>query len=186
MSKKVLVFSGSDRQGSFNAQLAEQLVAALNAKGVDAAIYDYSEVPLLSQNTEYPAPASVVAVRDEVAAADALLFVSPEYNGSYPARLKNLIDWLSRPVVAFDNETPTVLAGKKVAVASAANSTYGKFVRGALNFLLPYVRTAPMESEGLGIKIPGEAWATGTLALEPEQQEVFDAFVNEFVAYVEA
>ncbi|MBF6626727.1 NAD(P)H-dependent oxidoreductase [Aerococcaceae bacterium zg-BR9] len=186
MSKKILVFSGSDRMGSFNIQLAEQLIAALAEKGLEASLYDYSQVPMLSQNTEYPAPAAVEAVRSAVEQADALLIVSPEYNGSYPARLKNVIDWLSRPVVEFDNETPTVLAGKKVAVASAANSTYGKFVRGALNFLLPYVRTAPMAGEGLGIKIPGDAWATGVLALEPEQQAAFNAFVDEYVAYVEA
>lgn len=184
MSKKVLVFSGSDREGSFNTQLATQLTTALSNKGLDAEIVDYADVPLLSQNTEYPAPASVVSLRDAVASADALLFVSPEYNGSYPARLKNVIDWLSRPVVAFDNETPTVLANKKTAVASAANSTYGKFVRANLLALLPYVRTAPMTGEGLGVKIPGAAWGTGVLELEPEQQEVVDAFVNEFVAYV--
>lgn len=184
MSKKVLVISGSDRQGSFNAQLADQLVEEIKAQGLDAATLDFSEVPLLSQNTEYPTPAAVTAVREEIKGVDALLFVSPEYNGSYPARLKNLIDWLSRPTEQGNNEEITVINGKPAASASAANSTYGKFVRASLNTLIGYTRMNPMDHEGLGIKIPGSAWATGQLELEEEQQEKLKTFVKEFIAFV--
>ena len=78
---------------------------------------NYRDVPLLEQDTEFPAPQSVKDVREQVGKADAVWVVSPEYNGSYPAVLKNLLDWLSRPLVAFDRETPTVIAGKPVTVS---------------------------------------------------------------------
>ncbi|ORC16424.1 MULTISPECIES: NADPH-dependent FMN reductase [Rothia] len=184
MSTKVLIISGSDREGSFNTQLAEQLTEALEAKGQAAEVYDFSAVPMLSQNSEFPAPASVQQLRADIAEATGLIFVSPEYNGSYPARLKNLIDWASRAVIAGDNESPTVLNGKKVGVASAANSTYGKFVREHLRHLVPYVRANLMEGEGLGIRIPGEAWGTGKLELDGEQQKNVDEFVDAYLEFL--
>ncbi|WP_237206115.1 NADPH-dependent FMN reductase [Rothia nasimurium] len=186
MSQKVLVISGSDRDGSFNTQLAEQLVEALENEGQSAEVYDFSAIPLLSQNSEFPAPASVEKLRADIANAAGLILVSPEYNGSYPARLKNLIDWASRAVIAGDNTTPTVLNGKKVGVASVANSTYGKFVRENLRNLVPYVRADLMEGEGLGIRIPGEAWGTGKLELEEEQQKNVDQFVADYLKFLAA
>lgn len=185
MSQKVLVISGSDRQGSFNTQLAQQLAAALQAKGQEAEVYDFSQVPLLSQNSEFPAPAPIVKLREDIGQAAGLILVSPEYNGSYPARLKNLIDWASRAVVAGDNETPTVLKGKKVGIASVANSTYGKFVRQHLSHLVPYVRANLMEGEGLGIRIPTEAWGSGQLELEAEQQQKVDEFLAAYLAFLQ-
>ena len=184
MTNKILVISGSDRQGSFNTQLAEQLVKAFELKGQTSALLEYADVPLLSQNNEYPTVESVVNLRNTVKSYDAFVFVSPEYNGSYPARLKNLIDWLSRPEVEGDAQAPTVINGKKAAVASAANSTYGKFVRKNLNELLAYTRMNPMDHEGLGIRIPVEAWQTGQLELEVEQKEALDTFVSAFIDYV--
>ena len=81
---------------------------------------NYRDVPLLEQDTEFPAPQAVKNIRSQAEKADALWVVSPEYNGSYPAILKNVLDWLSRPLVALDRETPTVIAGKPVTVSSIA------------------------------------------------------------------
>lgn len=184
MSQKILVISGSDRDGSFNTQLAEQLVEALENEGQRAEVYDFSAVPLLSQNSEFPAPESVQKLRADIANAAGLILISPEYNGSYPARLKNLIDWASRAVIAGDRESPTVLNGKKVGIASVANSTYGKFVRESLRHLVPYVRANLMEGEGLGVRIPGEAWGTGKLELDEEQQKNFDEFVANYMKFL--
>lgn len=186
MTKKILVISGSDRQGSFNTQLAEDFVQAFEAKGHESALLDYSDVPLLSQNNEYPTVEAILKLRSTFKSYDAYIFVSPEYNGSYPARLKNLIDWLSRPEVQGEAQAPTVINGKKAAVASVANSTYGKFVRKNLNDLLGYTRMTPMEHEGLGIRIPAESWQTGSLTLDKEQQDNFDQFVDTFLKYIEA
>jgi len=54
---------------------------------------DYKNLPILEQDTEYPTPEQVIDIRNQVRKADALWVVSPEYNGSYPALLKNLLDW---------------------------------------------------------------------------------------------
>lgn len=186
MSKKVLLISGSDRNGSFNTQLVEILSEKLNNKGIETEILDYSNVPLLSQNTEYPTPQAVADLREAVKNSDALFVISPEYNGSYSARLKNLMDWLSRPAAPELRDEPTVIGSKKVAFGSVANSTYGKFVRKNLSELLAYVRMNVIEGEGLGIIIPGAAWQTGLLKpeLEAEQQQLIDEYVDTFIKFI--
>lgn len=184
MSKKILLISGSDRIGSFNTQLTNIILKKLEENGFNAEELDYANVPLLSQNTEFPTPESVKIIRDKVRNVDALFIVTPEYNGSYTSRLKNLIDWLSRPETQGDNSTPTVLNQKLIGFGSVANSTYGKFVRENLKTLIKYVRATPLEGDGLGIKIPGEAWVTGNLTsgLENEQIKEINDYVNKFIS----
>jgi chromate reductase len=71
---------------------------------------------------EYPAPEAVKRVRDEVKAADGIWFFTPEYNHFFTGVLKNLIDWLSRPV---SDKEPQVLAGKPAAISGISPSMYG-------------------------------------------------------------
>ncbi len=111
--KKILAIVGSLRQGSFNRQLA---LAAQKAVGSQAefTILDYTNVPFFNQDLEHPAPEAVMQVRTAVKAADGLWIFSPEYNHYFPGVLKNLLDWLSRPINASE---PQVLAGKKIALS---------------------------------------------------------------------
>ena len=74
---------------------------------------DYSDIPFINQDIEFPAPAAVTKLRETVAAADAVWVFTPEYNYSYPGHVKNIFDWLSRPVVAGDYQTPTAIKSKK-------------------------------------------------------------------------
>ena len=116
----VLVLVGSLRSGSVNRQLAE--AAAESAPdGVRLTVYpDLGDLPFYNEDLDVdPAPAPVAALRAAAAAADAALVVTPEYNGTIPAVLKNAIDWLSRP---FGNGA---LKGKPVAVIGAAAGRYG-------------------------------------------------------------
>ena len=145
---------------------------------------NYRDVPLLEQDREFPAPQSIKDVREQVGKADAVWVVSPEYNGSYPAVLKNLLDWLSRPLVAFDRETPTVIAGKPVTVSSIAGSTEGKFVRQNLSTLFSYIRMNPMEGTGIGLIAPAGAWETGILNLTDEHKEALKKQVKEFLEFI--
>ena len=117
---EVLILVGSLRAGSVNRQLAE--VAAESAPdGVRVNVYpDLGELPFYNEDLDVdPAPAPVAALRAAAAAAGAALVVTPEYNGTIPAVLKNAIDWLSRP---FGNGA---LKGKPVAVIGAAAGRYG-------------------------------------------------------------
>ncbi len=110
---KILAIVGSLRKDSLNRQLA---LAAREAVGgrADFSLLSYDDVPLMNQDIEYPAPGAVSRVRGEVKAADGIWFFTPEYNHFFPGVLKNLIDWLSRPI---SKEQPQVLAGKPAAVS---------------------------------------------------------------------
>jgi NAD(P)H-dependent FMN reductase len=101
---KVLALVGSLRAASINRQIAE-LAAAVAPDGVTVTVFEgLGELPFYNEeiddavNAEVQhAPAPVVALRAAAADADAALVVTPEYNGSIPAVVKNAIDWLSRP-----------------------------------------------------------------------------------------
>ena len=113
MTKKILFIVGSNRRNSFNKQLSNEIIAMIGERA-ECSVLDYSDVPFLNQDEEYPAPAAIERLRASVAAVDALWIITPEYNASYPGLLKNVLDWLSRPVVRNDYATPTVVRGKKL------------------------------------------------------------------------
>ncbi|OEY65102.1 NADPH-dependent FMN reductase [Marinobacter sp. X15-166B] len=116
---KILAISGSLRKGSFNTRL---LKAAGEFIGPDASIelFDLADIPLYNGDLDGEVkPAPVKALLDAIAAADALLISTPEYNYSVSGVLKNAIDWASRP--AFDS----VLLGKPTGVISSSMSTLG-------------------------------------------------------------
>lgn len=123
---KVLALVGSLRAASVNRQIAE-LAAEKAPVGVAVQVYDgvegggIGEVPFYNEDIDTPAdvPASATALREAVVKADAILVVTPEYNGSIPGAVKNAIDWLSRPY------GQGALAAKPLAVIGAAGGQYG-------------------------------------------------------------
>lgn len=131
--KKILFVCGSLRRDSYNLQLLEMAEARLSDS--DCSFLDYSDIPLFSQDAEFPPPESVSRVRALVSGSDALWIGSPEYNHSFSGALKNLMDWLSRPVVPGDYST-AVIRGKTVAMSSAAGSSAGSFLLASLTELL--------------------------------------------------
>lgn len=97
MSKfKAAVFVGSLRKDSMNLKLAKA-ITKLGASRFDAHFVQYGDLPLFSQDLEASVPAPVTRLKGEVESADAVLFVTPEYNRGMPGPLKNAIDWASRP-----------------------------------------------------------------------------------------
>jgi len=118
---KVLTLVGSLRAASLNRQIAE-LAADVAPDGVTVTIFDQlGELPFYNEDIDNEAdvPASVTALRAAAAEADAALVVTPEYNGSIPAVIKNAIDWLSRP---FGNGA---LKDKPLAVIGGSMGQYG-------------------------------------------------------------
>ncbi|HEX6121386.1 MAG TPA: NAD(P)H-dependent oxidoreductase [Dongiaceae bacterium] len=93
---KVAVVNGSLRKDSINKKLA-MAIARLAAGKLELKLVDLSDVPLFNQDLEANYPAAAQRVKDEIVAADAVLFVTPEHNRSIPAALKNIIDWVARP-----------------------------------------------------------------------------------------
>ena len=116
----VLVLVGSLRAESINRQIAEVAVATA-PDGVELEPFErLGELPFYNEDIDVdPAPEPVVALRAAAVKADAVLVVTPEYNGSIPGVLKNAIDWLSRP---FGNGA---LQGKPTAVIGASHGQYG-------------------------------------------------------------
>ena len=167
--KKVLFIVGSLRKESFNRQLAEK-AEKLMAEKAEVAYLNYSDVPFMNQDVEFPAPESVKRAREEVINADALWFFTPEYNYSYPGVLKNLLDWLSRPLTPGGAREKSAIAGKSAAISSAAGRSGGAGARTKLGELLECIFVNPIECEQTGVAMSAETFRTGSLVLNPEQQ----------------
>lgn len=116
----VLALVGSLRAASVNRQIAE-LAAEKAPDGISVRTYDgLGDIPFYSEDIDGEnAPAPAEHLRVAVADADAVLVVTPEYNGSIPAVVKNAIDWLSRPY------GQSAVNGKPLAVVGAAGGQYG-------------------------------------------------------------
>jgi len=93
---RVAVIVGSLRKGSFNRQLAEALTKLARPR-LNLQIVEIGDLPLYNQDDEAALPAPVQRFKAKIEAADAVLFVTPEYNRSFSAALKNALEWGSRP-----------------------------------------------------------------------------------------
>ena len=89
---------GSLREASINGRILDELIGTAPA-GVELRRLDISDIPLYNGDVEDVGHPAVDRLRNEVLDADGLVIVTPEYNMSVPAVTKNLIDWLSRPVL---------------------------------------------------------------------------------------
>ena len=121
---KIIAIVGSLRQNSYNRRLA-QAAGRLLGERAEMELLDYCGVPFMNQDIEYPAPAPVKRVRESVKSADAVWFFTPEYNHFFPGVLKNVIEWLSRPI--SDSESQ-VLSGKPAAVSGITPGMSGTVV----------------------------------------------------------
>ncbi len=93
---KVGYLVGSLATGSINRKLAQALVKLAPAQ-LQMTEIPFKDLPLYSYDYDRNYPPVARAFKDAIAAADAVLFVTPEYNRSIPGALKNAIDWASRP-----------------------------------------------------------------------------------------
>jgi len=93
---RILGIPGSLRKHSHNRNLL-RAAAKLLPEGAELETLELEGIPLFNEDVEAEPPAKVVELKQRVRAADAILFVTPEYNYSVPGVLKNAIDWGSRP-----------------------------------------------------------------------------------------
>jgi chromate reductase len=96
MTTKVAVIVGSLRKDSVNRQFAEALGKLARPK-LDFQIVEIGDLPLYNQDLESDLPATVVRFKQQIESADAVLFVTPEFNRTFSAAIKNAIEWGSRP-----------------------------------------------------------------------------------------
>lgn len=177
--KRILFIIGSLRAKSFNRQLA-MMAKEIIGNRAEVSELDYSELPLLNQDIEQPEPAAVARIRKTVSEADALWIFTPEYNSSYPGPLKNLLDWLSRPVLPLDYGTPTCINSKRVAISGAGGKAATANCRAKLTELLTFIK-ADVLAEQTGISVPAEAWGIDVLTLTDEQKAQLSAQADALV-----
>jgi chromate reductase len=121
MTSSVAVLVGSLRKASFNRKIAHVLIG-LAPESLKLEIVEIGDLPLYNEDLEQEAPpAAWTAFREKVKAFDAVLFVTPEYNRSVPAALKNALDVGSRPY------GKSVWSGKPGAIVSVSPGHIGGF-----------------------------------------------------------
>lgn len=125
---KILVIPGSLRSGSHNVRLAAAAVDELARADVDVTRLSLGDYPLPIYDGDLEdksgVPLHAINLKRMIGAHDGVLLVTPEYNSSLPALVKNAIDWVTR--VADSGETPgEVLRGRPFAIASASEGRLG-------------------------------------------------------------
>ena len=137
----ILGIAGSLRDGSFN-RAALRAAQALVPEGATLETFDIKGLPGFSQDDEANPPAQVVELKQRIRAADAILFVTPEYNYSVPGVLKNAIDWASRPYGdSAWTKKPVAIMGASVGTLGTARAQY--HLRQTFVFLNMYAVNQP-------------------------------------------
>ena len=155
----VLVLVGSLRAGSTNRALAEAALAHLPADATTTVFDRGAELPHYSEDldVEGSVPAIATELREAAAAADAVIVVTPEYNGTLSSVVKNQIDWLSRP------REGAAIAGKPAIVMAASGSPYAaQWARTDAVRSLQVAGAAVVE-DTFGVGASYEAFAEGRL-----------------------
>lgn len=179
MSKiRVAVLVGSLRKDSFNRHLAR----AVERLAPDDFSFDHVRIdnlPLYNQDFDGDYPAECKRLKDEIAAADALLFVTPEYNRSIPGVLKNAIDIASRPwgTNSFAGKPGAVIG---ISVGSTGTALSQQHLRNVLSYLdvpvLPQPEVFIQNKDGL-LDPDGKIGNEGT-------QKFLQGFVDRYVSWV--
>jgi len=176
--RSVGVLVGSLRRGSFSGRVAEAF-AALAPASLRLGTIDIGALPLYNQDLETDPPPEWVAFRDRMGAVDAVLFVTPEYNRSVPAALKNALDVGSRPF------GQSVWDRKPGAVVSQSPGPLGGF--GANHHLrqsLVYLNVPTMSQPEAYLGGIAKAWDAGG-SLTPEMRDILERFLKAFATWIE-
>jgi chromate reductase len=120
MAYKIAIIVGSLREGSINRKVARS-ICALRNDNLDCSMIEIGDLPLYNQDLDSNPPEQWVRFREQVRAADGVLFCSPEYNRGIPGVLKNAIDVGSRPY------GQSVFDKKPAAIVTASPGSIGGF-----------------------------------------------------------
>jgi chromate reductase, NAD(P)H dehydrogenase (quinone) len=126
MSKpvRILGIAGSLRRDSYN-RATLRAAMELAPDGASIETFELDDIPGFNQDDEQNPPAKIVELKKRIREADAVLFVTPEYNYSIPGVLKNAIDWASRPYGdSAWNGKPAAIMGASVGAIGTARAQY--------------------------------------------------------------
>lgn len=175
---KVAVLVGSLRQDSYNRRLA-RAVEKLMPQGLSFEYIRIDDLPLYNQDFDNAYPPAASRLKQEVASADALLFVTPEYNRSVPGVLKNAIDIASRPYGTNS------FAGKPAAVLGCSIGSIGTaLAQQHLRNMLAYLDVPTLGQPEVFIHFTDDLIAADGTISKPGTQQFLQAFVDRYVAWI--
>jgi chromate reductase len=179
MSRKVAVFAGSLRKDAYSRKVAKEFMA-LAPEGYQMEILEIGQLPLYNQDLDENPPKEWVDFRNRVREFDAFVFVTPEYNRSVPAALKNALDVGSRPA------GQSVWGGKPAVVLSSSTGQYGGFganhhLRQSFVFLDIQVLQQP---EAYLAKV-GEAFDENGVLVSDRTKELLKKVMDAYILWVE-
>jgi len=177
----VAVWVGSLRRESFNRRLA-LAVERLAPEGFSFEHVRIDDLPLYNQDFDGHYPAEGVRLKQQIEAADALLFVTPEYNRSIPGVLKNALDIASRP---WGNNS---FAGKPGAVIGASvGATGSALAQQHLRNVLAYLDVPTLAQPEVFVQFKDESLIDQNGKIGSEgTQKFLQGFVDRYVSWVRA
>ena len=189
--KHILFIIGSFRKESFNRQLAKIAEDFLKDR-FEISYLDFNDIPYMNQDWEIKGQNQYLTqeqeriqrVRQEILKSDGIWIFTPEYNHSYPGLLKNLFDWLSRPMDVSNFANPTAVQGKKITASGAGGKNKTTSCRAKLNDLLEYIKMDVMREPQTGIALGMEAWVKGEFKLSEEQVNELKEQAEAFAEFV--
>lgn len=178
-TKKIAIVVGSLRKDSFSGKIAKTMIGLAQGK-LDMQIVEIRDLPMYNQDddTETP-PQAFTTFREQIRAADGVLFITPEYNRSVPGALKNAIDVGSRPY------GKAAWANKPCAIVSQSPGALGGFgANHHLRQMLPFLNMPAMPAPeaylgGIATKFEGDQLTDDSL------RDFLQTFVDTFAGWVE-
>jgi chromate reductase len=188
MPLKVLAFAGSLRKGSYNKMLVTAAARYARDAGAEITELDLADYPMPIFDEDLEARDGVHPIAMELKKIfrehDAFLVSSPEYNSSLSAALKNLIDWLSRPVAGepplacFKGKTAALFAASPGALGGLRGLVHLRSILGNIGVLLL--------ADQLAVGKADRAFAADGSLAEPKQAEMVKVIVDELVRIASA
>ncbi len=171
-------FIGSLAKGSINRKLARALVKMAPA-GLTMTEITFGELPLYSYDFDANFPPAATKLKESIAAVDALLFITPEYNRSIPGGLKNAIDWGSRPYGknSFTRKPCAIIGTSPGKIGTAIAQTH-------LRSILAFCNSPLMNSVEAYIQFEKDLISDDGDVSNPETAKFLQKFMTEFEAFI--
>ncbi len=177
--KTVAVLVGSLRRESINRKFAESL-AKLAAGKLEFRFVEIGDLPHYNDDLWQDPPKSVLRLKQDIESADAVLFVTPEYNRSFSGVLKNAIDWGTRPW------GKNSWKGKPSAIVGASPGAIGTAVaQNALRPVVDVVDTVIMSQPEVYFAYKAEAFAEDGSLKDEKTKEFLAGWVNKFASWID-
>jgi chromate reductase, NAD(P)H dehydrogenase (quinone) len=177
--RKVAVIVGSIRKDSINKTLARALAKLADGKLVFDTV-QIDDLPLFNMDNETSPTPAVIRMKEQIRAADAILFVTPEHNRSIPAALKNAVDWASRPPKdsALIGKVGAIIGASRGRISTAIAQSHLKTIIGSHLDAVLGVPEAYIQFTDALIDVDGNV-------TDEKAKKVMTRFIDAFVKLIE-